>query len=466
MEQRSEKAKQEFVKNKEVLATQVKLAGNDEMAYDDLTTDITELFLSGEAITRDKESVGSSSRALTVMFWNLGNWQRGNNWKVPSNLEYQKLFYKENKPDDYPFHVPENNNLFLQMAKNLRANIILNYEATTLVPFRQYMEDHGWTLCFNDVTDLCCLARLGVGGSIRQIGGPQEKSQEDIWSGPKRRVSFAIYEIVWGKAVAREAFSASSQTGFSIEDDQDLTSMTRARMPVTRVCTYHVNNAEAGKSHSISGECLAHMMYECAIHQVSVIGGDANKMAYQKQGQQRNASYGMSTFQFWLDRMEQTINQCFKKQLPDAVHNMNVRQFHSISFLDLLDLRRKSENVVNVDPRVREETQYVGDCCTLTFFEFGLSMERNDFSDRDLADDLEYKYKVNEELFYLTNDILLLKEKDTDSHCPILVSIEPAEMSRQERRSFLHVESKKRKAGQRKEYPNARKAKGKAKPGI
>ena len=103
MEQRSEKAKQEFVKNKEVLATQVKLAGKDEMAYDDLITDVTELFLSGEAISRDKESVGSSSKALTVMLWNLGNRQRGNNWKVPSNLEYQKLLYKENKPDDFMF---------------------------------------------------------------------------------------------------------------------------------------------------------------------------------------------------------------------------------------------------------------------------------------------------------------------------------------------------------------------------
>ena len=196
MRQRSEKAKQEFVKNKEVLATQVKLAGKDEMAYDDLITDITELFLSGEAITRDKDSVGSSSKSLTVLFWNLGNWQRGNNWKVPANLEYQKLLYKENKPDEYPFHIPEDNNLFLQMVKNLRAHVILNCEATTLVPFRKYLEGHGWTLCFNDATDLRCLARLGVGGSIRQIGGPQEKSQEEIWNGPKRRVSFAIYEIV------------------------------------------------------------------------------------------------------------------------------------------------------------------------------------------------------------------------------------------------------------------------------
>ena len=60
-------AKQEFLKNKEVLATQVKLAGKDEIAYDDLITDITELFLSCEEITQDKESVGSSSKALTVI---------------------------------------------------------------------------------------------------------------------------------------------------------------------------------------------------------------------------------------------------------------------------------------------------------------------------------------------------------------------------------------------------------------
>ena len=89
---------------------------------------------------------------------------------------------------------------------------------------------------------------------------------------------------------------------------------------------------------------------------------------------------------------------------------------------------------MNVDPRVCEETQHLGDCCTWTFFEFGLSMERDDFYDRDIAGELEYKYSVNEELFYLTNDILLLREKDTDSHCPFLVSIEPAEMSRQDKK--------------------------------
>ena len=38
---------------------------------------------------------------------------------------------------------------------------------------------------------------------------------------------------------------------------------------------------------------------------------------------------------------------------------------------------------VDVDPQVRQETQYIGDCCTLTFFEFRLSMQKDGFHDKD-----------------------------------------------------------------------------------
>ena len=256
MKERSQIAKNDFNEGKSVLADQVRLAGKNEMSYDNMITDITELFLSGEAIARNPETLGSSSKSLTVLFWNLGNWQRGINFRVPSDLEYQNLFYKEERPDTYPDHVPENNNLFLQMIKNLRAHIVLNCEATTLLPFREYLEKHHWTLCFNDATDLCCLARVGLGGSIRQIGRPNEKTQDDIWNGPKRRVSLAIFEIVWGKAIPRGAYAASTSGCFSREDPQDYEEMRRARMTSTRVCIYHVDNVEAGKSHSITGEVL------------------------------------------------------------------------------------------------------------------------------------------------------------------------------------------------------------------
>ena len=68
--------------------------------------------------------------------------------------------------------------------------------------------------------------------------------------------------------------------------------MTRARMATTRTCGYHVNSEDAGKSHALLGECLAAMLVECCVHQVTSIGG-ANKMAHQRQGQQLNFSYCM-----------------------------------------------------------------------------------------------------------------------------------------------------------------------------
>ena len=376
MEERSENARKEFLKKKDVLADQLRIASKDEVLYDGLITDITELVLSGESIARNPETVGSSSKSLTVMFWNLGNWNRGNNVRVPAELEYQKLFYKDERPDVYPEHVAEDNNLFLQMVKNLRAHVILNCEATTLLPYREYLEKHGWTLCyFSDTSDLCCLARLGHNGSIRQI--------EEMWNGPKRRVSCAIYEIVWGKAISRGTCAASERGYFAREDDREYEDMCRARMTTTRLCIYHVDNVEAGKSHSITGECLAQMMYECVVHQVTIIGGDANRMAYQKAGQQLNSSFSMSTFQFWLDRVELTLDRYFKKEIPDTVRDMNIRQFHTMSFLDLMKLPSKLENKVDTDSQAREETQYIGDCCMLTFFEFGFQCRKIVFGIRN-----------------------------------------------------------------------------------
>ena len=112
--QRSRKAKEDFDERKKVLQDQVPLSEKDEYGYDDLIRDISELLLSGERIFRNPDSVGTSSQALTTMFWNLGNWSRGKNWMVPSFVDYQKLYYKEEKPGMYKDHVPEDINLFLQ----------------------------------------------------------------------------------------------------------------------------------------------------------------------------------------------------------------------------------------------------------------------------------------------------------------------------------------------------------------
>ena len=334
-------------------------------------------------------------------------------------------------------------------------------EAGTLEPHKDYLQSNGWSLCFNDAKDLCCLARLGKNGKIVQIGGPQEETQEDIWNGPNRKVSFGIFEITWGQAIPRKKYAASSTRYFDRNEETEFEDMERARMKVTRVCIYHVDHDAAGTSHAITGEIFAHMMFECVCHQVLIVAGDANRLSYQKSAKQLHGSFSMSTCQFWTDRMEQTLDHYLKNVLQKN-KDFNVRQFHSISYLDLKYLRDTIEGKVHLDPAVRKETAKIGDCCLMTFFEYGLSTPVEKFNDGVNNPYLEYNYSVNELLFYLTNDIMMLRERDTDSHCPLLVTIEPSDMTNQEKKSFQTEEAKKQRAATRKEIQKANKAKGKA----
>ena len=134
--------------------------------------------------------------------------------------------------------------------------------------------------------------------------------------------------------------------------------------------------------------------------------------------------------------MEQTMDYYFKTVLQSN-KDMNVRQFHSMSYLDLKYLRETIEGQVDLDPDVHKETERIGDCCLLTFFEYGLSTPVETFNEGNNNEGLEHKYSVNELLFYLTNDILMLREKDADAHCPILVTIEPSDMTNQKKQTFI-----------------------------
>ena len=60
------------------------------------------------------------------------------------------------------------------MASSSKANVILACGAGGLKPYEKYLEEFGWTLCFHDAENLCCLARLGQEGSIQQIAGRRE----------------------------------------------------------------------------------------------------------------------------------------------------------------------------------------------------------------------------------------------------------------------------------------------------
>ena len=134
----------------------------------------------------------------------------------------------------------------------------------------------------------------------------------------------------------------------------------------------------------------------------------------------------------------------------------------TISYEDLKYLKETIEGQVDLDLVIRKQTEFVGDCCLVTFFEYGLSTPVEVFNDGQNYANLEYKYSVNELLFYLTNDIMLLREKDKDAHCPILITIEPNDMTNQQKKSFVTDESKRQRAATRKEIQKANKAKGKA----
>ena len=72
-----------------------------------------------------------------------------------------------------------------------------------------------------------------------------------------RQVSWAIFEVSWGKTKDR--------------DTDEIVDLTRARMKMTRVCVYHVGQKYASDSAGIVGECLAVMAFECARYQVDFI---------------------------------------------------------------------------------------------------------------------------------------------------------------------------------------------------
>ena len=167
----------------------------------------------------DWEYPHRSSRSLSCMFWNLGSWNRTYHSKCPLP-EHLEKFRPHIRFDLNTEHKPIGdkslyNNFFI---KNLAAHIFLNCKANSIFESRGRLEESGWKTCFNDFTDLMCAARRGKDEYITQIAG---YSTDDNDTNP-RFVSWAIFEIVWGKTHNR-----------STDEEEDLT---RSRMKMNRVC--------------------------------------------------------------------------------------------------------------------------------------------------------------------------------------------------------------------------------------
>ena len=70
-EERSRKAGEDIELKKEALQEDVRLADKGSKYYGELIRDLAESVLVGEFVDRNPESIGSSSKALTVLVWAL-----------------------------------------------------------------------------------------------------------------------------------------------------------------------------------------------------------------------------------------------------------------------------------------------------------------------------------------------------------------------------------------------------------
>ena len=172
-----------------------------------------------------------SSPQFSLMFWNLGNWCRTRFSKCPLPERLQKfaphIDYELNSEHEKFGDKPKSNNYFINVVKNLGAHLFMNCEADSLYPHKELLEEERFTTCFNDYHDLMVAAHLGKEGYVRRIAG-FHTSEDDT---RVRYVSWAIFEVYWGKTKHRDT---------EIEEP-----LTRARMNMCRVCVCLPRRTEA-----------------------------------------------------------------------------------------------------------------------------------------------------------------------------------------------------------------------------
>ena len=89
--------------------------------------------------------------------------------------------------------------------------------------------------------------------------------------GQTGRSALVFLKFVGDLQLTEKPYASSSTGYFDRNTVQEFVDMERARMKVTRVCVYHVDHDSAGKSHGVTGEVFAHMLFECICHQVTIV---------------------------------------------------------------------------------------------------------------------------------------------------------------------------------------------------
>ena len=342
------------------------------------------------------------------------------------------------------------NNFFVQMIRNLGAHIFLNCEASTIFKHRAILEEAGWTMCFNDWTDLMCAARVGKGGTVKQIAGPNEGSKDK----KQRYISWAIFEINFGKTRERD-------------DGTKEIDLTKARMNVVRTCVFHIGHANVASSPGIVGEMIAIILWECIAYQVDIIAGDGNKACYLTHPSKKPPNmptYSDSLFQFWLKRMINTATQYRKKHHEQGCAPVRLKNFISASFAGLRFLGSNLSGITaeTYTAELAKKTSTGGDCCSLRVIEWGhsrltIAEDVSAFDDEEHMDYVgEFYATVNETVLLADNNIFNLTSTDEDAHHPVIVHFIPSGMTYSEVNTYKSAEMKISKSRKRKEKQNAK----------
>ena len=297
-------------------------------------------------------------------------------------------------------------------------------EAGSLYPHRERLEEVKFKTCFNDYHDLMVAARIGKDSNIRQIAGYHTDDNDTR----VRQVSWAIFEVSWGKTKNR--------------DTDEIADLTRARMKMTRVCVYHVGQKYASDSPGIVGECLAVMAFECARYQVDVIAGDGNKACYYTTPKSPEVpTYQHSLIQFWINRIMGAATQAMRKHYDRTCPPVRVKHFISCSYRDLDFLATHLDGITTATytEELMKKTTGKGDCCmpgscwvgSFTCGEWGIPWIFWRERSHELCGWilLQGKWKCDHNIF-------MVAPHDRDAHNPILVHLDPSDMTWNERHHY------------------------------
>jgi len=310
---------------------------------------------------KDEEYPYRSSPQFSLMFRNLGNWCRNRFDKCPVPERLQRFiphidYIMDEDHNQFDPDKSQYNNYFINVIKNFGGHLFMNCEAGSLYPHRARLEEAQVKTCFNDYHDLMVAARIGKEGYIRQIAGYCTDENDTR----VRQVSWAIFEVSWGK----------TKHG----DTEEIEDLTRARMRMTLVRVYHVGQKYASDSAGIVGECIAVMAFECARYQVDVIAGDGNKACYFTTPKTPGVpTYQHSLLQFWINRMMEVTTQALRKNFDKTCPPVRVKHFMSCSYRDLDFLATHPDGITTATytEELMKKTTDKGDCCMFSIVEWG-----------------------------------------------------------------------------------------------